>query len=378
MIFIQQFISHFTCLSIVFMLIGWPSNGTVKPPVLSKKYTKKSPGRVIRTCCAFGSDLKYIGIPFVKRNDIMDRNDLGLHHFMGGRHEKNGIIYTRHGGFIDTGHLRDYADWTAYLYTQIVSNKTKLNETVLKLGSEGGKKRLTFNVPLDFDESDYIKLAGSIAYDLSLWHEIATYFGVSLIPVVLPEKFSSFSPEDVYSNLLGTIIGMKAIESDLEYDLAVTSILDEVLDHLGAVDDIEESFSAMEKVESIWWDSKKPLPGKKFLLKRNLDTAIELLPWLVDEDTNDIAYTLPKHDPKIRKIYSLSLNLNDKFPLDQILSERMSREITHLDFDSFVDYIKNKDQQERQKDKATAQKRAKKRYINLFRIVNNDDNRSSK
>jgi len=367
--------------SLIFLLglvFLFPQDLSAKPPILSKRYQNKSPGRVIRTCCAFGSDLRYIGVPFVKRNDIIDRKELGLHHFMGGRHEKNGIIYTQHGGFIDIGHLRDYADWTAYLYVQIELNKSEINSTTIKLGAEGGKKRLSFNVSNDMTSLDHLNLAGSIAYDLSLWHEIATYFGVSLIPVILPEKFSSFSPEDVYSNLLGTIIGMKAIESEKEYDIAVTAILDEILDHLGAVDQIEESYAAMSQVESLWWNSKKPLPGKKFLLKRNLDTAIELLPWLVDDDSNSVAYTLPKPDSQIRKMYTLSLRLNEKFPLDDILPKDKTREINQHDFQSFVNYIKQKDQEEKDAEEALILKRAKKRFINLLKIVNNDHRRSSK
>ncbi|MEE9372666.1 MAG: DUF4056 domain-containing protein [Saprospiraceae bacterium] len=370
---------NWSTLTIIFYLLcALPQSLSPKPPILSKKYLNKSPGRVIRTCCAFGSDLRYVGIPFARRNDIMDRDNLGLHQFLGGKYEENGIIYTKHGGFIDIGHLRDYADWTAYLYNQIKMHKKVLNETTIKLGAEGGKKSLSFNVPEIMEEVDYLNLAGSIAYDLSLWHEIATYFGVSLIPIILPEKFSSFSPEDVYSNLLGTIIGMMAIESDKDYNIAVTTILEEVMDKLGAVEDIEDSYIAMNKVESIWWDSKKPLPGKKFLLKRNLDTEKELLPWLVESESDSIAYSLPKPTERIRQMYHLTLKLNEKFPLEDILPERETRKVTQHDFSAFVSYIKYTDKKEEEESMNLTKKRAKKRYVTFLQFIKNDRNRISK
>ena len=355
-----------------------PLEAWTKPPILSKKYQNKSPGRVIRTCCAFGSDVKYIGIPFVKHNDIIDQDDLGKHYFMGGKHEVNGIIYSRHGGFIDIGHLRDYADWTAYLYVQINENKEDLENFKLKLGHEGGKKNLSFTSNEEPTKDEMIDIAGSIAYDLSLWHEIATYFGVSLIPVVLPEKFSSFSPEDIYSNLLGTIIGMRAIASEKDYETAVTAILDEILDHLGAVENIDESYAAMKKVEGIWWDAKKPLPGKKFLLKRNLDLGTEILPWLVDTSESQMAYSLPKPSKNLKAHYILDIKLNDKFPLKKIMPQRSSRHISHHDFQDFINFIKYADEKEENRKKALALKRARKKYTNLMKIINNDGTRSSK
>ena len=45
-------------------------------------------------------------------------------------------------------------------------------------------------------------MAQWIGFQLSIWHEIATWFGWSWTKT-FPETASSFSPEDLYSNVLG-------------------------------------------------------------------------------------------------------------------------------------------------------------------------------
>lgn len=64
------------------------------------------------------------------------------------------------------------------------------------------------NIPAGMSGEEVLSLSGRIAYDLSVWHEIATWYGVSSVPLV-SEQFSSFSPEDVYSNLLGLCLELK-------------------------------------------------------------------------------------------------------------------------------------------------------------------------
>ena len=214
----------------------------------------------------------------------------------------------------------------------------------IKLGAEGGPKSLEFKIEDIERAGDFVELAGSIAYDLSLWHEIATYFGISLIPIV-PERFSSFSPEDVYSNLMGAVIGMEAIRSEFEYDDAVTMILARTLEELGAVETNQETRDAMDEVENKWWDSEIPLPNKKFLLKRNLDTEYSLKPWLIpSEKVINEGFVLQKPDKMYGEMYDLKIRLVERFPIASIMGDPKSKNITQHDFRKFVDYIKGKDQ----------------------------------
>ncbi len=311
-----------------------------RPPILSLDEIYSPPPKIIRTCCVFGADLSIARIPFAKKTDIVSIQDIGNHCFLGDSEENNGIIYTRKGGFIDLGHLRDYADYTAYLYSLIVTCADNGEDLFLKLGSEGGKKFLFANNLQALDSLDQFELAGKIAYDLSLWHEIATWFGNSLIPLV-PERYSSFSPEDLYSNLLGIWLGIQAVKSDLEYNEAMTTLLSDALNDLNAVPNAIQTYIAMKQVEELWW-SQKALPGKKVLISRYLDNDSSLIPWLVpDSDENDIAYSLHKPDPDLNQYYRFTIKLNRKFPLRSDNSNEPVRTITQNDFEWYVNYIEN-------------------------------------
>lgn len=114
-----------------------------KQPMLSSKKMATPPPRIIRTCCSFGAEMKMMGVPGFKLTEVIGISDLGNHKYLGDKkkREGNGIIYTKNGGFIDMGHVRDQADWTAYLYNLIIENKTK--GRILKvLGHEGGLKNI--------------------------------------------------------------------------------------------------------------------------------------------------------------------------------------------------------------------------------------------
>lgn len=80
----------------------------------------------LRPCCAFGNNLKIrvgaLPIPGFRIGNIMSLEELGSHIYDSGAftisssqgvarrdrsRERNGLIYTCRGGFIDTAHVRD-------------------------------------------------------------------------------------------------------------------------------------------------------------------------------------------------------------------------------------------------------------------------------
>lgn len=313
-----------------------------KAPLLSAEDLASPPPRIIRTCCSFGVDLGYAVIPLAKRTDITSVQNLGPHHYLGDNIENNGIVYTKRGGFIDLGHLRDCADWTAFLYALIQSKRDCESETFTILGKEGGQKILALELPSEIDSIKTIEVAGKIAYELSLWHEIATWFGVSYIPMI-PERYSSFSPEDLYSNLLGVELGIQAIRSNLEYNEAMTLLISNMFGSLEAVTTIEDTYLAMEKVENIWWTREKSLPSKKILLERYVDSDLYLVPWLVPKmESSKPPYKLSKPNNSLSDLYTIKIKLNHKFPLNAIIPQREDRLITQNDFGQFMEYINEK------------------------------------
>lgn len=315
-----------------------------KAPLFSEKEYFNHPPRIIRTCCAFGTDLKVSVIPGYRYTMLTSAKLLGKHQYLGNKAENNGILYTRRGGFIDFGHLRDLIDWTAYLYN-LEKKSQQTGEIEINLGFESGEKNLYIKVPTAEKEEDLIALACRIAYDLSIWHEITSWFGASAVPLV-SERFSSFSIEDAYSNLLGTQIAAKAIKSDLPYNEAVTQEIENTLAELEPVESKEESYQAMEVVRDLWWTRKKHLPNNHVMLQRELGVYNGLSPWLVPgwESSNKVPYRiiLPEttHDGiPLTDYYTLTFNVNRKIPVKNIFPDRKSRIVTQRDFKGIIDYI---------------------------------------
>lgn len=334
-----------------------------KQPILTAKELDSPPPKIIRTCCSFGADMKMMGLPGVKITEVISVAELGTHKYLGDKKtEGNGIIYTRNGGFIDMGHLRDCGDWTAYLYNQIIENRGKgfFEKT---LGHEGGLKTLSLTIPETMTDADAIQLAGAIAYDLSVWHEISTWYGASYIPF-LPERFSSFSIEDAYSNLLGVQLSMKAIASELPYEEAMTQLIETKLTDLEAVETKEESLAAMEDVREIWWTRTKKLPSKKVLLERELEVYPTVQPYLVagwsTHNSSDFAISVPKTTATndiLTNYYQLSFKLNQKVPFRKLFPERKKRLISQRDFPYILRQIAIEIHIEEEKQRANEEKK---------------------
>ncbi|MBW2495018.1 MAG: DUF4056 domain-containing protein, partial [Deltaproteobacteria bacterium] len=215
----------------------------------------------LRPCCAFGTNLKVklgaVPVPGFRIGNIMELDGVGPHTYdsgaltravqasanNSGSRENNGLLYTCRGGFIDTAHVRDYVDWTIYLAAELARNLRR--GVTIELPDEGGQRRIV-SEPVDPDLIDRygitritLRLAQWIGFQLSVWHEIATWFGWSWVKT-FPETASAFSPEDLYSNILGVkIIGglaeRRSARTEHLYNKAVDIWLALVLRHLEPV-----------------------------------------------------------------------------------------------------------------------------------------------
>ena len=315
-----------------------------KPVKLSVKEIKMPPPRIIRTCCTFGANLSVVAVPKVKINDITSIEKIGPHKYLGSSIEKNGLVYTRRGGFIDLGQLRDQADWTAYLYTVILLNKDK-GKLNISLGNEGGKKTLNAKWDKNIDSSDAVYLAAKVTYDLSVWHEISTWFGASYVPF-FPERYSSFSVEDIYSNMLGVTLGIEALKSNLPYEEAMTLLLSEMLQKLEVVKTEKETYDALEATRNIWWSREKALPSRKVLVRHQCKAYPCATPWLVPRFTSDsiTPYKLSlveyaSNGKSLNDFYELKINLNVKMHKNHILKKYKKRVITQNDFNTILNEI---------------------------------------
>jgi len=312
------------------------------PPYLDNP--RAHPPRVIRVCCMFGSKVGIVGLPFIKLTEVTSIDKIGDHHFLGSMSENNGIVYTRRGGFIDLGHMRDQADWTAYLFA-LMQQEKGLGCINLKLAYEGGEKQLSISVPAGISDDDLVLLAARMAYDISIWHEIATWFGVSSVPLV-SEQFSSFSVEDGYSNLLGVHLGMEAIKSKLPFEKAMTKLVGDKLKQLLVVGTEKETLDAMEAVREIWWTRDALMPSNRIQIARQTTTYDSIFPRLIPVDALLIkrreALIIPAVTSKgdfLNHLYDFSIKLNFKFPVKKIFPGEMVQTVTQHHFMTMVEYI---------------------------------------
>ncbi len=262
----------------------------------------------LRPCCAFGSRLRVsiggLTVPGVEIVNTVGVDDLGLHKYDNGalalqasrpgapviNDERNGLLYTCRGGFIDTAHVRDWADMTLFLSVRI----GQLLETggTIGLPDEGATRQVIVQ-PMRkklIDEYGRARLAVPMAqwaaFQLSVWHEIVTWYGWSATGV-FSEQASSFSPEDLYSNLLGiklagVLIYDGAVGSEVLYNESMNVALRTLLPRLGAVPG-KVAREAAQSIDGVWWNSELKLPENDLVIRRNFSIGPKVTPWLVTQ-----------------------------------------------------------------------------------------------
>jgi hypothetical protein len=236
-----------------------------------------------RECCTLGAfapfggsvDFGDVGFHKYRPSRLADSNLLDRSGQDGGKH---GYLYTRRGGFIDLGHVRDYIDYTRFFaaryYNAPLSGRTG---TLSKVFEEEGEIHLEIASRTEKPSSVLAATMGAkLAYERAIWHEISSYF--------TSEKFSSFAPEDNFSNAVGVLAGYRALLTPKKpFDVAAEQALLKILAQLGPVHRPEETDAAIAYVKDHWWSFfgvGNTGPGAK---RRNFDITSPVRPWLVTD-----------------------------------------------------------------------------------------------
>lgn len=209
-----------------------------------------------RTCCILAPTLS----PFSSTSNLVNPASLGGHR---SPNEATGLIYTGKAGFFDLGHGRDLCDLTKYVYDQIVA----VRGVPVTIRTLHGSAIIHTPVPA----SAWSQVARAISYDDSVAYEIFTYDNFS------PGGHnSSFSPEDLCSNYLGTLLAEKAILAGGNFNAAVTTQLNTMVGLLDAQTEAE-SLKAFKSIDNCWVSFSGPgsLLKDDYLKRRNFDR----LPW---------------------------------------------------------------------------------------------------
>ena len=263
----------------------------------------------LRPCCIFGTDVgaqvRSVPVPLYEIHNILDIDTLGTHQYnkgsvalvpRGGERvvsdEESGILYTCRGGFIDISHVRDNADRTLFFASQIA--RRSATGGVIPIAGEGATRRIVLK-PLDqrlVREYGLREVVTSLAewldFQASIWHEITTWYGWA--STRFSEKPSAFSPEDLYSNVVGlkiagVVIRRQEATTELEYNRAVTALLRDALEKLGPLPRAATQ-RAFEYTDGIWWDSTKRVPDNQLVRHRNFDIGPKIYPWKLSDAKN--------------------------------------------------------------------------------------------
>ncbi|QCT87618.1 DUF4056 domain-containing protein [Escherichia sp. E4742] len=296
-------------------LLLWPDRGTENGAVWPVMSPLPAP-EGLRACCALGYDMRVripgmaAALPFYQVDNIVSAGTTGGHHYNdsllpvsinGGAAEYNGIVWTAKGGFVDTAHVRDTADMTVWIFTNLwprLGDAFSLNPGREELV----QRRLVFRAftPPSSPRERYILAAGMaarLAWQLAAWHEIAQWYGFESVPG-FSEEVSAFSPEDLWSNMLGARIAESLILSGhvsgrRMYEVAMGQALRQVLTQLGAATHAGTR-ARLRQLDGLWWDSRRVLPDKWLLRRRNYDMADVRCPTPVPGgDASVLCLTLP-------------------------------------------------------------------------------------
>jgi hypothetical protein len=341
----------------------------------------------LRPCCAFGSQIGVkvanVAVPLYEIPNLLGPDDLGRHEYDGGTPmvggfdfdslktgEKNGLVFTCRAGFVDTAHLRLWADFSLFLTAWVGANL----ETggTLHIKEEGGARKIILQ-PLEpgvLQQYTRRELATPIAqwlaWQLSVWHEIATWYGWSHVGM-FPELASAFSPEDFYSNLLGirllgALVYERAAISEDSYNDEMTSLMRLTLSLLGA-QPAEIGASAARYADGIWWDSKAKLPSKALVTRRYFAVAgNRISPWTITDidggappEVAEACGNAPRHTLWFEQSFA-GISLRDRVSLEIIVSDDLlnagfalperGQPVTPDDFPELIERIRLENDQE--------------------------------
>lgn len=291
------------------MLDGGSRIGRVE--VTAEEIPGIPPPTNLRPCCAFGSEigarLGPIPLPGFSIPNVIGPDDLGPHVYDAGLIEEtgsgetdvafdienNGLLYTCRGGFVDTAHVRGWMDWTLYLSAELGRLLLDERDGVLPLPEEGAARRIVLTSPDReiFERYGHRRVtiwaAQWMAWKMSLWHEIATWYGFQSVHGY-SERASAFSPEDLFSNglgirLSGPIIMRRGTRSEFVWNESVDAWLAKAIHYAGAVER-SVAVDAAHAVEGLWWDASARLPDAHIVMRRMISAELPVDPWLVPAD----------------------------------------------------------------------------------------------
>ncbi|MEA2603861.1 MAG: hypothetical protein QOF89_4853 [Acidobacteriota bacterium] len=235
--------------------MGIDPDGKIGPITWANLELLRSRGSLptFRPCCILAPAIPLGGT----NSNFVDPTSLGVH---GTSSEARGLIYSGKGGFLDLGHIRDHCDETKFVFDQIVALGGSLGTVQTANGFAMLKKSPSTT-------AETIRVARAICIDDGLGHEIFSY------DLSIPGMHnSSFSPEDLCSNFLGTLLAELAINAGGVFNTAVTTELDKLVKSLDG-QTVAETRKAFDLINGRWVDfsGTSSVLSDDYLKRRNFE-----------------------------------------------------------------------------------------------------------
>lgn len=309
-----------------------------------------------KSMAQFGYNLSYFTIPLFPITEFINPDNFGVHSYsQPGAREKNGSLYTCRGGFIDFSHMRAAADWTVFLAFNILNDPDEVT-----LPSEAGSLKLQFRNTGDLNLEDIVNMAQRIAFERLEWHEVASWHYHAPYHMRSDQQ-SSFTPEDSYSNYLGTEIGKRIVlriiknSEKIPFENIATEEIAKMIASLDPVASKKESKEAYDIVDrykqmklpesqrnkDVWWDSNIMFRDQRYVFKRDIDLGPEIDPWLVPQavtigcpaEQSPEIFTVPSHTSggaSFYKYYTFTITP------DSAMFYGKRGELVHIPFGTFT------------------------------------------
>jgi len=378
----------FSCgILMVLFVVGAPSKAQSNKPITKREIQKQyilehyseqltSPEKEKRKSFSqFGYGLSFFPFPLFPITGFIDPHDFGEHSY--GKpnvKEKNGALYTCRGGFMDFSHIRVAADWTVYIAFKIICDQEKEMDLPCSDGKLSLRLKNVEQLPLE----DLLSISQKVAYERLIWHEICSWY-YKPPNYTFNEKQSTFTPEDTYSNFLGTVIGRNIVlrilekQEGLPFSQIASEEIRKKIDELLPVDSKKQTQHAYDIVDineqaklpeakrnkDVWWDSKVVFTDERYVFKRYMVIGPQLSPWLVPKHTqvgcgkNTSVEVLQvpqrvKSGASIHQYYTLKMTPDSALFYNKRTNEEMHKPFAAFiskDIQKAMDHV-NKDMQE--------------------------------
>ena len=125
-------------------------------------------------------------------------------------------------------------------------------------------------------------------------------------------------------------------------------IIASTLDSLDVVKTAKETYDAYDAVNNKWYTNKKRIPSANITLIRDPDVLNSSRPWIIPNQTNNIRDSIILDVPLLNSngelltnFYQFTIDLNYRFPLEEIFPGYNSNRINQDDFGVLLNRITN-------------------------------------